>query len=214
MTDIGNLLQRIEREFAASEAKVKTYQAEQVKSYEGRQARLAIFEKVCENLGEIWRPRLEALAQKFGERVKLQPRITRELREAAFDFESSLAHIQLRFTASTDEDVRKLVLDYRLDILPILMKFEPHHQSEFPLESIDEAAVAKWIDDRILDFVRTYLSLQQNEFYLKDHMVVDPVAQVRFPKMAAASTLEWQGKTYYFIGDKTRREFEKRHGVT
>jgi YHS domain-containing protein len=38
------------------------------------------------------------------------------------------------------------------------------------------------------------------------------VAGVRFPKFAAASSLEWGGKTYYFIGDDTRREFESSHG--
>jgi YHS domain-containing protein len=43
-------------------------------------------------------------------------------------------------------------------------------------------------------------------------MVSDPVAGVRFPKFAAASSLEWGGRTYYFIGDETRREFEASHG--
>src|SRR5204862_3061400 len=114
-------------------------------------------------------------------------RINREIREAAFVFDSSLANIQLRFTASTDEEVRKLVIDYRLEILPILMKFEPHRQVEFPLEAVDADAVGKWIDDRIVDFVRTYLSLHQNEYYLQAHLVVDPIANVQFPKFAAAS---------------------------
>ena len=51
--------------------------------------------------------------------------------------------------------------------------------------------------------------MQQNEYYLKDHMVEDPIAGVKFPKFAAAATLERGGKTYYFIGEKTRGEFEK-----
>jgi YHS domain-containing protein len=44
-------------------------------------------------------------------------------------------------------------------------------------------------------------------------MVEDPVAQVRFPKFSAGATLEWQGRTYYFIGEETRREFEKQNGA-
>jgi YHS domain-containing protein len=43
-------------------------------------------------------------------------------------------------------------------------------------------------------------------------MVEDPVAGVRFPKFAAGATLEWQGRTLYFIGEETRREFEKQQG--
>jgi len=213
MADINSLVQRIDAEFAAGEQKVKSFQAEQTQAYEDRQKRLQTFEQVCEKLRDVWRPRLDALAKKFGDRVKVTPNILGQLREAKFAFDSNLAHIDLRFRASTDQEVRKLVLDYELQILPILMKFEPHKQAEFPLEAIDANAVAQWIDDRIVDFVRTYLSLHQNEYYLKSHMVADPVAGVRFPRFAAASVLDWQGKKYYFISEKTRSEFEKKNGI-
>lgn len=43
-------------------------------------------------------------------------------------------------------------------------------------------------------------------------MVEDPAAHVRFPKFAAGATLESNGKTTYFIGEETRREFEKQKG--
>jgi YHS domain-containing protein len=39
-------------------------------------------------------------------------------------------------------------------------------------------------------------------------MVEDPIAGIRIPKLAAAATVERGGKTYYFIGEETRREFE------
>jgi len=213
MADINSLLQRIDSEFSASEQKIKNFQAEQTQSYEDRQNRLKKFQEVCDQLRDICRPRLEAVAKRFGDRVKVTPRVSAELREATFAFDSNLAHIDLRFRASTDQEVRNLVLDYELQILPILMKFVPHVQAEFPLETVDAAAVAQWFDDRIVDFVRTYLSLHQNEFYLKDHMVVDPVAGVRFPRFAAASVLEWQWKKHYFIGEKTRREFEQKNKI-
>ena len=68
-------------------------------------------------------------------------------------------------------------------------------------------------DDRIVDFVKTYVALHENQYYLKDYLVDDPIAGVRFPKYAAAATLDVSGKTYYFISDETRAEFESR-GVT
>jgi len=213
MADISKLLQRIDGEFSASEQKVKSYQAEQAHAFEDRQKRLATFDQVCEKLRDIIRPRLEALTQRFGDRVKVTPQVTRELRQATFKFDSNLAHIDLRFRASTDQDVRKLVLDYELQILPILMKFESHQRAEFPLETVDPAAVGQWLDDRIVEFVKTYLSLHQNEYYLKGHMVDDPIAGVRFPRFAAASVLDWKGKKYYFISEATRQEFEKKNGI-
>jgi YHS domain-containing protein len=129
------------------------------------------------------------------------------------EFQSELARVRLRLSAATDHDVRKLILNYNLEILPVLMQFDSHQQAEWPLDAIDPQAVASWVDDRIVDFVKTYLSLHENEHYLKDHMVQDPVAGVRFPRYAAAATVERNGKTYYFIGEETRREFEAEHGT-
>jgi YHS domain-containing protein len=93
------------------------------------------------------------------------------------------------------------------------MQYNAHQQAEWPLDAIDERAIGDWVDDRIVEFVKTYLSLHENEYYWKEHMVVDPVAGVRFPKFAAAATVEWEGKTYHFMGDQTRREFEASHGI-
>jgi YHS domain-containing protein len=44
-------------------------------------------------------------------------------------------------------------------------------------------------------------------------MVEDPVAHVRFPKFAAGATLERGGKTYYFVGEETCRDFEKQQAA-
>jgi YHS domain-containing protein len=93
------------------------------------------------------------------------------------------------------------------------MRFNPHAEIEFPLNALNHEAAAKWMDDRIVEFVQTYFALGENEIYLKDQMVEDPVSHVRFPKMAAATELEWKGKKFYFIGAETRREFEKQQGI-
>ena len=54
-------------------------------------------------------------------------------------------------------------------------------------------------------------SLQEQ---LKDEFVEDPVARIRFPKYLASSTLERDGRTYYFVDEETRREFEKQPAAT
>lgn len=213
MTDISSLASQIDAEFTAVEEKVKKFQAEQVQEHKERQKRLEKLSQVFEEMRGIWGPRLEYLVKKFGDRVKVTPRIIPSTREAIFEFQSTLARIRLKFSATTDRDIRNLVLAYDLDIVPVLMRFTPHAEAEFPLDRIDKDAVGKWIDERIVDFVRTYLSLGDNEWYLKDQMVEDPVAHVRFPKQAAAATLEWNGQKYYFVGEETRREFEKQQGI-
>ena len=177
-------------------------------SFKDRQQRLEQFEQILEGLREVWRPRLEALAKKFGERVAVQPHVEPGRRSASFAFQSELARIDLRFAVAPDPDVRKVVFSYDLEIIPILMKFDSHDEIEYPLDAVDKAALGKWFDDRIVSFVKTYLSLQENQFYLKPHMVEDPIAKVKFPKFAAGATLEVNGKTLYFIDESTLQEYQ------
>ena len=209
MAAVNSLLDRLDAEFAAANERVKSYKSQQVEAFQDRQQRLEQFDKLLGQLRDIWRPRLEALAQKFGERVDVRPSIEPGRRSASFEFQSELARIDLRFGVVPDPEVKNIVFTYDLRIVPILMKFESHEEIEFPLDAVDTAALGKWIDDRIVNFVKTYLSLHENEYYLKDHMVQDPVAKVKFPKYAAGATLEAGGKTHYFIDESTRREFQQ-----
>ena len=211
--DVATLINRIDAEFSALDAKIKRAQGEKQQEHHDRHALLATFEKELESLPEVWKPRLEALVKRFGDRAKVAPRIDPSNRAVTMDFQSELARIKLQFSAATDQDVRNLILNYNLEILPTLMQFDSHQQAQWPLDAIDRKAIGQWVDDRIVSFVKTYLSLHENEYYLKEHMVQDPVAGVRFPKFAAAATGEWGGKKYYFIGDETRREFEASHGA-
>jgi YHS domain-containing protein len=212
MPDINQLLSRIDAAFQSSKEKVQSFQTKKVEEHHGRQQRLEQFDKLLDGLREVWRPRLEALAKKFGEKVEATPSVTPGRRAGLFKFKSDLAHIDLQFSVFTDFDVRKVIFYYDLKILPILMKFDSHSELEFPLEKVDKEALAKWLDDRIVSFVDTYLSLHENAYYLKGHMVEDPVAKVQFPKYAAGAVAQKDGKTYFFISEETCREFGAKPG--
>lgn len=213
MSDLNSLASRLDAEFSAVAEKTKKFQDEQVEAHKQRQQRLEQLGKVFDQLRDIWRPRLELLVQKFEGRVQATPRIVPSSREATFDFQSHVAHVRLKLSAFTDRDIQKLILSYDLEIIPVLMCFKHHDEVEFPLDKVDKEAVAKWIDDRIVDFVQTYFSMGENEIYLKDYMVEDPIAHVRFPKQAAATTLDWGGQKFYFIGAETRREFAEQNKI-
>jgi len=208
MCDVSVILERIDAEFSALEGKIKRAQDEKVQEHQERQTRLAKFKEEMDTLPDVWRPRLEALMKRFGDHAKVAPRLESTSRAVTMDFESELARIRLRLSATTDQDIRNLILTYDLEILPALMQFDAYQQAQWPVDALDREAIGDWIDDRLVSFVKTYLSLHENEYYLKEHMVRDPVAGVRFPKYAAAATVDVGGTTYYFIGDETRREFE------
>lgn len=209
MEDVKKLIERIRGEFAANQDKLKQFQQQKVEMHHARQQRRERLEQEFGQLQDVWRPRLEALAKEFGDRVKVVPAVTPGRRQAMMQVKSPLASIKLQFSAGTDIDVTKLVLAYDLEILPILMQFERHAEIDFSLDEVDRDAIANWLDDRIVGFVKTYLSLHENEYYLKDQMVEDPVAHIRFPKLAAGATRQCEKKTYFFISEETAAEFEK-----
>jgi YHS domain-containing protein len=211
MSTAGSLTERIDAEFSAAESRLEQFRARRVQEYQDRQERLERFEQtILDELRKIWESRLDVLAKKFGQRMDVHPTVEPGSRSVTLEFKSSLARIQLRFSVAPDAEVRKLVITYDVDILPILMKFDSHDQLELPLDAINGAQLAEWLDDRIVSFVRTYLALHENPYYLQSQMVQDPIAKVQFPKFAAAAQLEQNGKTIYFIDESTLREFQKR----
>ena len=213
MAEVNDLLKRIDAEFNSTKEKIKTLQAEKLQEHSDREKRLEKFGALVEELVGVWRPRLEALKAKFGDKAQVQPTIERSRRSAHFKFKTDLARVDLRFSVFTDPDVRNLVVSYDLDILPILMKYDSHEETSFPLEKVDREALSQWFDDRVVGFVRTYLSLHENQYYLKGHMVEDPVAKIHFPNSRPGRRFERDGKTHYFIDEKTRDEFAKRAGA-
>jgi hypothetical protein len=206
----NSLIERIDAEFSAAEQRWNQLRVKQLEAYQVRQQRLERFERTVDALRELWETRLEALAKRFGKNMDVLPIQERGRRVVSMEFRSSLARIRLRFAVSPDVDARKLVVTYDVEILPVLMKFDSHRELELPLDEVDKAQLAHWLDDRILDFVHTYLALHENEYYLKEKMVEDPIAKVRFPSFAAAATLEHEGKTLCFIDESTLREFQQR----
>ncbi len=164
MATVSNLIDRINTEFAAVEEKKSKRRAEHEQQHEARQKRLETFGKVLNDLRDIWRPRLEALAQQFGERVKVSPHVEPCRREATFAFESTVARITLRFSTTTDRDITKVILGYDLEIIPALLRFDSHAEVEYPLDAVDRETAARWVDDRIVEFVKTYLRLHEGEY--------------------------------------------------
>jgi YHS domain-containing protein len=95
----------------------------------------------------------------------------------------------------------------------VVVRYDKQSVLEFPVGGVQDDAVVQWFDDRIIAFVKAYIALVRQDAtlreQLKDQFVEDPVARIQFPKYLAASTLERDGQTYYFVDEETRREFEK-----
>ena len=159
MIDIGNLAKRINLEFSSAAERDKHLLGGQEQLTAQQQRRLEQLGKVFDELREVWKPRLELLMKEFGNRVQTSPHVVPSERDVTFTFQSSKAHVKLRFSALPDRDFQRLILGYLLEISPAVIHYKPYGELEFPLNAVDKQAVAKWMDDRIMDFVQMYLSV-------------------------------------------------------
>lgn len=208
METTDKLSAQIDAALASMEAKRRQFQEVETRKYEEWKQRLEKLNATFERLRPLVESRLQLLTEKFGNRLTTTPTATRSTRELVFDIQSELARISLRFQGTTDAEIRKLILNYDLTIIPILMQFDSHAEMEMTLDAIDVEAAGRWVDARIMSFVQTYVALYENRYYLHDQMVSDPITGTAFPKVAAGARLERNGRTYYFVSEKTRREFE------
>ena len=208
MADIDVFLKRLDEQVAQARSRVEQKQSEIQQTYEARSQRYQKFLRVLEELQGVARTRLEKLAERC--KFDATPTESPDGKSVLLMFQTPVARIRLRLSATHDDDVRNLVLGYDLEVLPIFIKYNPHAELAIPLDKVDRATVEAWLDDRLIEFAQTYVTIHFTDQYNKDHMVTDPVANVRFPKVFAQSTLEKSGKTYYFISDQTRSEFEAR----
>lgn len=101
-----------------------------------------------------------------------------------------------------------LTVRYDLSIFPVLMEFNRNTEETFPLDC-DEEVLGGWVDDRILEFIDTYLRLETHPFYQKDNTVLDIICGMRIPSIAATSTVERHGRTFYFCSEHCKDAFIK-----
>jgi YHS domain-containing protein len=213
----GDLSGRLDAVVEEARGRVKAFQSAAEREHREVRERFQRFLPIAERITAMAREKLERLRERVPFEVTPAHAQTEQfyVRSVVLKVKSELAAaIKLSFRLTHDADVSHILLDYDLEIMPVFFRFKPHDRLDVPLESYDEAAVGAWLDDRVVDFANAYLELHLTKQYQDRVMVSDPVVGVCFPKYYAASTLDHGGSTYYFVSDETRREFEKRHGLT
>jgi YHS domain-containing protein len=207
------LIQRIDQELEGEvKGDIADWEA-RTRTARERGPRLQRYEALAKRIIELPKPRHDAFIERFKAVVKAEPKVRQYTRAMNLTFASDVAKVSLTFEVYPDVDVSHVRLECTTEIIPVLVRYDKQSVLEFPLDAVKDDAVVQWFDERVVAFVKTYLALERNDAALKEHLkdqfAEDPVAKIRFPKYLAASTLERAGKTYYFVDEDTRREFEK-----
>ena len=213
MTDVASLIRQIDQEIAGQVNREKAAWEELARANRERGPRLKRYEAVAQHIIELLKPRLAALIERFKDVLKTEPIVREHTRGMNLTFAATVAKVSLRFEIFPDRDVSHVRLECTQEIVPVLVRYDKQSVLEVPLDQVQDDAVVGWFDERIVAFVKAYMAIvSQDEAlkeHLKDQLVEDPVAKIRFPKYLATSTLERDGRTYYFVDEDTRREFEQ-----
>jgi YHS domain-containing protein len=218
MTDTTALSNRIDQEIAAEAGRQQERDwTKLMLANRDRGLRLQRYESEAEHIIQLLIPHLQVFIERFKAVVKVEHGVYQHTRALNLIFAATVAKVTLRFEVFPDEDVNHIRLECTQEIIPVMDRYDKQSVLEFPLGGVQDGALVQWFDDRIVAFVQAYVALVRQDAalreQLKDEFVEDPVARIRFPKYLASSTLERDGRTYYFVDEKTRREFEKQPPV-
>ncbi|MBI1827268.1 MAG: YHS domain-containing protein [Planctomycetes bacterium] len=114
---------------------------------------------------------------------------------------------KLEFTVHPDAEQNKICVTYRVEILPIFFDFEREDELVLSADVVDEQIVNSWVERKILQFVDSYLKLQEIDPYQQENLVTDPVCGMRINKTSVAGEAQYKGQTYYFCVEECRRSF-------
>jgi YHS domain-containing protein len=220
-SSVERLVKRLSVEIAAAADRIHALQTDAAKVFLGQEQRANDFVPLADRIQSILQTRLDAFS-KLDVFKDIRQAVSREERDAngrgfqgrtitlAVPFSDGCpAKVELAFRLGHDGPVENAFLDYRLDIVPIFIKFNSHDQLVIPIVNPDEVAIAAWIDDRLVEFTRTYFQLYFTDQYQKPNLETDPVMSIRFPRVFAAGKQEYQGRTYHFYTNESFQEFEK-----
>jgi YHS domain-containing protein len=220
MSSIDRLVQRLSSEVAAATERVHALQAEAAKAFIEQEQRFMRFIALAECVQAILQPRIEAFTAvnvfkdvKQTVRLELQGPEERGFHGRTITLlvpfsDACPGKVELSFRLGHDGPIENALIDYHLEIVPIFIKFNGHDQLIISIDEPDEGAIATWIDDRLVEFTRTYFEMYFTNQYQKQSFEMDPVMNLRFPRAFAAGKKEYQGRIYHFYTKESLQAFE------
>jgi hypothetical protein len=213
MPNIDCLMTRIDHEIATEVRRQKAARAELLLANHERELRLQRFETEAERIIALLKPRLDAFIERFKAVLKTEPEVRQHTRAMNLRFAATVAKVTLSFEVFPDQDVNHIRLECIQDIVPVVVRYDRQSVLEFALDGVRDDEVVRWFDDRIVTFVTAYVAIAREDAGLQDQLkeqfVEDAITKIRFPKYLASSMLEREGRTYYFVDEESRRQFEQ-----
>ena len=224
MSSVDQLVARLAAEVALATERVHSLQTEAAQIFLGQEQRFVRFLALADRIHAVLQPRLAAFTKVnvfkgIEQSISLE---TRGLEGHGFHGRTTTlfvpssdgcpAKVELSFRLGHDGPIVNALLDYRLEIIPVFIKFESHDQLVIPIDSPSEETIGSWIDDKLVGFTRTFFEMYFADQYQRQSLETDPVMNIRFPRAFAAGKTEYHGRTYHFYTKESFAAFQKDPG--
>ncbi|QEG35792.1 YHS domain-containing protein [Bythopirellula goksoeyrii] len=170
--------------------------------------RRVAFENLADQLNQtVVRPRLEILAKQFPNTALLEEQQSHQS-SCTFEYcDRFPAFATIEFSIEHDMRFETLFVHLRCRIVPVFVKFVEQDNLPLPSDSVEEEEVADWVEERLLEFLDTYMQLDA-ESDSEEELTTDPVCGMKILHSAAAGTESYYGHPYYFCSKGCLTKFQ------
>lgn len=171
------------------------------------------FEELADRLSQtiIW-PRLETLASYFAnaDMRKDGPSASSSCWFAFCQRFPAVAHLE--FSVEHDVRVEKLIVHTQTRIMPAFVRFNQQDNLRLPVDDVGDEQVADWVEERLLEFLDTYLRIDGGAEAFTEEPVTDPVCGMQIRRSDATARELYYGHPYFFCCDGCREQFRAEPG--
>jgi YHS domain-containing protein len=209
MGDLKDLERKIKEKLSLSEERQHLQQDHFRQRMAEAEARHERYTAVADRLmQDVIRPRMEKLKALFDNARMPEARNSRH--SSCCQFEHTVrfpATGKLEIGVTRDGEIKTLVLQYQVEILPVFFPVEGRDEMTMPLDEVDEDKAAGWVEAKLVEFVDTYLRLETSNHHQKGNLVTDPVCGMTVNKAFAPAQMTYRGQTYYFCVPECQARF-------
>jgi YHS domain-containing protein len=175
--------------------------------YGGRRQR---FEELSQNLNiNIIRPRLEIVAS-FFVNANVQQEEPPNRSSCWLEYcDRYPATVQVEFVIEHDVRFERLIVRTRTHVMPVFVRFSEQDNLPSLLDHVNEDQVADWVEERLLEFLDTYLRIECGGEEFEEQLAIDPICGMRIRRSAAAASDSFRGHPYYFCSVDCHHKFQQ-----
>lgn len=214
------LEQRLASEVSAVERWASAMRTQATEAFRQRKERLASFAAVANQIDSVLKDKIEVLMSLNVFKTIARTEKLEGTGLPAGLFSSKTVHfkvphssacpakVELTFEISHDSTIENAIVDYKLQIIPVFFKFNRVDQITVPFKDAKGKTVFDWMDDKMVEFSKTFFQIRMHDQYQKDHMATDPVMNIQFPIALAVGSNEQNGRVLHFFTKESMLEFE------